>query len=60
MFSGNEITDIDRMYNCTCKLREEERIDVPDWAAGKVVYQIFLQDMLQQSMYRRMSGIKHQ
>lgn len=40
-FSGNEITDIDRMYNCTCKLREEERIDVPDWAAGKVVYQIF-------------------
>lgn len=41
MFSGNEITDIDRMYNCTCKLREEERIDVPDWAAGKVVYQIF-------------------
>lgn len=40
-FYDDEITDIDRMYNCTQKLKEEERHIVPDWAAGTVVYQIF-------------------
>ena len=33
--------DIERLFDCPQTLREEERFQVPRWAAGKVVYQIF-------------------
>ena len=33
--------DIERLFDCPQTLREEERFQVPQWAAGKVVYQIF-------------------
>ena len=35
------ITNRDRMFDCPQNLREEEMFEVPDWAANKVVYQIF-------------------
>ena len=31
----------DRMFDCPQNLREEEMFEVPEWAANKVVYQIF-------------------
>ena len=40
-FSAAAPTDIDRMFDCPQTLREEERFLAPDWAAGKVVYQVF-------------------
>lgn len=40
-FFDDKITDIDRMFNCTCQFRNEERFDIPKWAAGSVAYQIF-------------------
>ncbi len=40
-FSETPITDIERMFDCPQTLREEEMLEAPDWAAGKVVYQIF-------------------
>ena len=36
-----QITNRDRMFDCPQNLREEEMFEVPDWAANKVVYQIF-------------------
>lgn len=33
--------NIERMFNCPQDLREEEIFEVPEWAANKVVYQIF-------------------
>ena len=33
--------DTERLFDCPQTLREEERFCVPDWAANKVVYQIF-------------------
>lgn len=33
--------DMERLFDCPQTLREEERFQVPQWAAGKVVYQIF-------------------
>ena len=35
------ITNRDRMFDCPQNLREEEMFEVPEWAANKVVYQIF-------------------
>lgn len=40
-FSKECITNIDRMFDCPQNLREEEMLEVPEWAANKVVYQIF-------------------
>ena len=40
-FSKECITNIDRMFDCPHNLREEEMFEVPEWAANKVVYQIF-------------------
>lgn len=40
-FSKECITNIDRMFDCPQNLREEEMFEVPEWAANKVVYQIF-------------------
>ena len=40
-FSTEPPTDIERMFDCPQNLREEERLIAPDWAADKVVYQIF-------------------
>lgn len=33
--------DIERMYDCPQTMREEQMFHVPDWAANKVIYQIF-------------------
>ena len=40
-FSPAPFTDIERMFDCPQNLREEEKLTVPSWAAGRVVYQIF-------------------
>lgn len=40
-FYEDEITDIDRMFDCPQNLREEEIFHVPEWVENKVVYQIF-------------------
>ena len=40
-FDKECITNRDRMFDCPQNLREEEMFEVPDWAANKVVYQIF-------------------
>ena len=40
-FSKECITNIYRMFDCPQNLREEEMFEVPEWAANKVVYQIF-------------------
>ena len=40
-FDKECITNRDRMFDCPQNLREEEMFEVPEWAANKVVYQIF-------------------
>lgn len=40
-FYEEAITDIELMFDCPQNLREEEIFDVADWAANKIVYQIF-------------------
>ena len=40
-YSRECITNRDRMFDCPQNLREEEMFEVPEWAANKVVYQIF-------------------
>ncbi len=45
-FSSSGFTDAipedkERLFDCPQTLREEERFQVPSWAANKVVYQIF-------------------
>ena len=40
-FDKECITNRDRMFDCPQNLREEEMFEVPQWAANKVVYQIF-------------------
>ena len=40
-FDKECITNRDRMFDCPQNLREEELFEVPQWAANKVVYQIF-------------------
>lgn len=40
-FYDEQITDIEKMYDCPQNLREEELFELPDWAKNKVVYQIF-------------------
>ena len=40
-FYEKEIDNIHFMFNCAQTLREEELFDIPEWAANKVVYQIF-------------------
>ena len=40
-FNKDCITNRDRMFDCPQNLREEEMFEVPQWAANKVVYQIF-------------------
>lgn len=41
LFMDQKPNHIDHMFNVPQKLREEEMFVVPDWAANKVVYQIF-------------------
>ncbi len=41
LFQEEPFTDIDRFYDCPQNLREEEMFHMPEWAANKVVYQIF-------------------
>ena len=40
-FFDYELTDIEDMYDCPQTLREEGNPEVPAWAEGKVVYQIY-------------------
>ena len=40
-FDKECITNRDSMFDCPQNLREEEMFEVPEWAANKVVYQIF-------------------
>ena len=40
-FDKQCITNRDRMFDCPQNLREEEMFEVPEWAANRVVYQIF-------------------
>lgn len=40
-FDKECIINRDRMFDCPQNLREEEMFEVPEWAANKVVYQIF-------------------
>lgn len=40
-FFDEQITDIDRMFDCPQNLREEEMFQTPEWAKNKVIYQIF-------------------
>lgn len=40
-FFPSPIDNIDKMFDCPQNLREEEMYLIPDWAEGKVVYQIF-------------------
>ncbi len=45
-FAMDEVTDtppenIERLFDCPQTLREEQCFTVPDWAANKVVYQVF-------------------
>lgn len=40
-FTAAPPEDIERFFDCPQNLREEERFLTPEWAAGKVVYQIF-------------------
>ncbi len=40
-FSREKFTDIEDMFDCPQNQREEECFDVPSWAAGSIVYQIF-------------------
>ena len=40
-FLQQEPEDNERMFDCPQNLREEEMFVMPEWAAGKVVYQIF-------------------
>ena len=40
-FDKECITNRDRMFDCPQNLREEEMFEVPQWAANKVVYEIF-------------------
>jgi len=45
-YSKNEFvdmpfSDVERMFNCTVLLKEQERFLVPEWAKNKVIYQIF-------------------
>ena len=40
-FDKECIANRDRMFDCPQNLREEEMFEVPQWAANKVVYQIF-------------------
>lgn len=41
VFHDKQMDSIDNMFDCPQNLREEEMFVVPDWAANKVVYQIF-------------------
>lgn len=41
LFQDKPFTDIERLYDCPQNLREEEMFHMPEWAAHKVVYQIF-------------------
>ncbi len=41
LFQDEPFTDIERLYDCPQNLREEEMFHMPEWAANKVVYQIF-------------------
>ena len=47
LYYGNDnfyyglLANVDCMFDCPSKMREEEMFIVPDWAPGSVVYQIF-------------------
>ena len=40
-FTDSIPEDMERLFDCPQALREEERFQVPSWAANKVIYQIF-------------------
>ena len=40
-FTDSIPEDMERLFDCPQTLREEERFQVPSWAANKVIYQIF-------------------
>ena len=40
-FTDSIPEDMERLFDCPQTLREEERFQVPQWAANKVIYQIF-------------------
>ena len=41
LFMKDPPGDIERMYDCPQTMREEQMFHIPDWAANKVIYQIF-------------------
>jgi glycosidase len=41
LFMDSPPEDIERMYDCPQTMREEQMFHMPDWAANKVIYQIF-------------------
>ena len=41
LFMDNPPEDIERMYDCPQTMREQQMFHMPDWAANKVIYQIF-------------------
>lgn len=57
-FDKECITNRDRMFDCPQNLREEEMFEVPQWAANKVVYQIFHRALPQHSRWTKSCGIK--
>lgn len=40
-FNNRKITTIDEMFDFSQQVREEEIFDIPSWAEGSIVYQIF-------------------
>jgi glycosidase len=40
-FLSSPPEDIERMFDCPQTMREEQMFHMPDWAANKVIYQIF-------------------
>lgn len=40
-FQEEPFTDVERMFDCPQNLREEEMVQPPVWAEGRVAYQIF-------------------
>lgn len=57
-FDKECITNRDRMFDCPQNLREEEMFEVPQWAANKVVYQIFRRALPQHSRWTKSCGIR--
>lgn len=41
LFYDKKITNNDRMFDTARYIKENERLDIPEWALNKIVYQIF-------------------